>query len=322
MKEHLDAFFFKEDPLSNTYRYFYSNKGFYHSVDLEKEFSFNCFGNVDVFDVTQGGYEDLGRWAKLKMTNQGDNMLYDGELIKAQNHPGCYYPRMWRGSYFNLNADDLGGSRDVVSKSKLAVELLFERLLDVFKYVEPQKSNLDVFGFKIRELLLLSCMEVESSFKAILRAHSYSKEADRLSTKDYIKLLNPLKLDHYKIQLIHYPEIEVVSPFSLWDKKKESKSLPWYNAYNMTKHNREEHLCYAKLSFAIESVCAAVILLCAQFGPRVIPQEFHITMNSPNPDWFYIPLINANIKLNENGKPIGIDQDVVNIEWSKMKYEF
>lgn len=82
-------------------------------------------------------------------------------------------------------------------------------------------------------------------------------------------------------------------------KRKESKSIPWYNDYNMTKHNREEHLCFAKLSHAIESVCAAVILLCAQFGPRVIPQEFYLTMNLPNPDWFYIPLINTRMRLNE-----------------------
>tara|TARA_Y100001972_G_scaffold121316_1_gene165167 strand:- start:4390 stop:5385 length:996 start_codon:yes stop_codon:yes gene_type:complete len=321
-KEINDAFYFKGDPLISNYRYFYKHNGFYHAIDLDKEFSFNCYGNVDVFDIEQGGFESLEKWAKFKMTNAGDKKIFVGELIKSENLVGRYYPRMWRGSYFNLNADDLGVSRDVVSKSKLAVELLFERLIELFNYVEPQKSNLDVFGFKIRELILLSCMEVESSFKAILRAHSYLKEADRLSTKDYIKLLDPLKLDHYQVQLIHYPEIGIVNPFSSWDKKKESKSLPWYYAYNMTKHNREEHLRYAKLSHAIESVCAAVILLCSQFGPRVIPQEFYLTMNLPNPDWFYIPLIKTKKKLNERGNPIGIEQDVANIEWSQMMYKF
>jgi len=314
------AYYYRDSSIKELVRYFYEYKGFYHSIDIDKQYPF-LTGNHYVIKEGDVLYKSLKAWANFKMISLYNNESVNQELLESTNKVGIYYPRMWRGSYFNLNADKLGGSRSVVSKSKLAVELLFDKLLDLFEYVEPQKENLNVFGPKIRELLLLSCMEVESSLTAVLKANSYRNSTDKLTTNDYVLLLDPMRLGQYEVQLIHFPEIGIVKPFELWDKEKPTQSIKWYDAYNKTKHNREENLHFSKLKYAIEAVCASVVLICAQFGPRVVPREFYIEMREQTPDWFYIPKYKSSDNYNENGSINGINTDV-QIKWEKEYFPF
>src|SRR6185437_6864958 len=92
------------------------------------------------------------------------------------------------------------------------------------------------------ELLLLSSMEVEASWAAVLRANGYVSRTQRtrLNTEDYVLLLNAMRLDSYTLSLTSYPSFPAFTPFENWSSAAPTQTLDWYNAYNMTKHNRED----------------------------------------------------------------------------------
>ena len=114
---------------------------------------------------------------------------------------------------------------------------------DVFETVEPSQSNLTAYGHKIREILLLAAMEVEASWAAVLKVNNHP--GSRFSTNDYVKLLQPMLLDSFKLTLRSYPKFPAIIPFKGWNPQSPTKSLDWYDAYNQTKHDREAHLSTA-----------------------------------------------------------------------------
>src|SRR5215472_11174971 len=54
--------------------------------------------------------------------------------------------------------------------------LLQKDLEHLFEYIEPSDDNLACFSFRIHEVLLRACVEVEANCKAILRENGYSEE--------------------------------------------------------------------------------------------------------------------------------------------------
>lgn len=52
--------------------------------------------------------------------------------------------------------------------------LIQKDLINLFDYIEPSDQNLQTYSFRIHELLLRTCVEVEANFKAILRENGYS----------------------------------------------------------------------------------------------------------------------------------------------------
>jgi hypothetical protein len=151
-------------------------------------------------------------------------------------------------------------------KSLSSLAILSENLTSIFRIVEPELTNFDVFGHEIRNLLIVACTEVEAQCKAILDANNYATR--RLSTNDYVKLLTPLKLAEYEISFPLYPSIPALSPFNAWDVNIPTQSLDWYHAYNATKHDRENNFSQATLSHLVNAIAACAILLIAQFGKR------------------------------------------------------
>jgi len=153
------------------------------------------------------------------------------------------------------------------TQSFVALRLLLAKMAGIFENIEPAAGNLHVYGHKVRELLLLAAMEAEASWAAILKANGYPPK-DRLNTTDYVKLLHPMLLDSYTLALASYPEFPSFAPLKDWDAKRPTQSLVWYEAYNATKHNREERLNAATLERAIHAVGATVVMFYAQFGWR------------------------------------------------------
>jgi hypothetical protein len=185
----------------------------------------------------------------------------------------------------------------------VALRLLLLKMLDIFESVEPVPPNLDVYGHKIRKLLLLAAMEAEASWAAILKANSYPPPKGRLSTTDYVKLLKPMLLDGYSLELTSYPGFQGFAPFRDWDPSCPTQSLHWYDAYNATKHNREENLKEATLEKAIHAVGAAVVMFYVQFGASsfsgdeglsflgsIFKEEFD---EKRHPYCFYIPRVGS-----------------------------
>jgi hypothetical protein len=182
------------------------------------------------------------------------------------------------------------------------LRLLLEKLEALFETVQPGTANIQAYGHKIRETLLLACMEVESSWAAVLNANAYPK-GGRLNTNDYVKLKGPMLLDGYELSLQLYPSFPKILPFQGWDASNPTSSLIWYDAYNKTKHDREVNLACATLENVVRAVGAAVVLFHAQFGhlfdvevndPRVgiIRSIFNIEVPNPSayPREVYVPI--------------------------------
>lgn len=192
-------------------------------------------------------------------------MKSDGELTEIHQRPlsvNEYHPRIYRpGAQEAIYRYQPG---TVIEQSAVAIEVLLDRMQQLFRVVEPDATNLAVFGHEIRNLLLLACMEVEASWAAVLNANTYPHS--RMTTKDYVKLCGPLHLAEYGLMLTSYPMFPPMRPFFGWDQSNPTVSLPWYDAYNRTKHNREKHFSAATLENALNAVAGAVIMFFAQFG--------------------------------------------------------
>lgn len=217
--------------------------------------------------------------------------------------PGTISKRVWRPCKFQyVGESTISDISDELVRMDLAafnqsiisIGGIVRKLKEIFYTIEPSTSNNHVFGHELRHLLLLACMEVETAFAGILASNGYV--GNRWNSNDYIKLRDVFILGNWKANFAFYPEYGVVTPFSDWDSIAPTSSLPWYDAYNKTKHDRERAFAEATFENVLNSVCAAVILLHAQFGPRPeflrsdiadiqvsIPDEY-------SSEKFYIPL--------------------------------
>lgn len=164
---------------------------------------------------------------------------------------------------------------------------LYHRLSGLFESVEPHPRNRASYGHAIRHLLILAATEVEASWRAILEANSYRR--DRFTTNDYVKLNPVLRLSEWGVRLAAYPDWPVVTPFLGWTSAEPTRSLPWYDAYNAVKHNREGDLPRATLEHVIGAMASVAILGWAQFGEQLVGMEMvpHTALFLPQqrPQW-------------------------------------
>jgi hypothetical protein len=192
-------------------------------------------------------------------------------ITQGNIEAGTYYPRVWRGSaatevigQASPPADDLA-----VFASLEQLDVLTSELDALFRVCAPDVNTHHVYGTRIRQLLALACMEVEAQWSAILKANN-AVLPQRPSTNDYVKLLVPLRLRDFEIKLRKHPTYPAQRPFGNWNATSPTATLPWYDAYNKTKHDRESHFTSATLEHVIASVCAVAVMACAQFGPHAL----------------------------------------------------
>ena len=189
--------------------------------------------------------------------------------------PGEYYPRVWRprSGFF----DDLDDSVDARADASIAGRRLEALLSEIFTVLQPadQARNHGAYGHRTRELLLLACTEVENSWRAILTANHYVPPSPhgKLSTNDYVKLMGPLRLGEWSLRLADYPSTPALETFAPWTATNPTTSLPWYDAYNKTKHDRAGGFHRATLWTAVQAVAATWIMYGAQFGPQWLHEE-------------------------------------------------
>jgi len=230
--------------------------------------------------------------------NEKQNSSFRDKTLQTRNgiNPGEYHLRMWRPGV--TEARSIAPNLNVITQSIQGIRILVEEIEKIFLTINPCSKNFDVYGHNLRNILLIACMEVEAALTGILMANNYNK--DRLTTNDYVKLLIPMMLDAYEVKLLSYPDIPTIKPFLNWDSSNPTKSLPWYDAYNKTKHDRESNFTYATLEHAINSIAAAIIILYAQFGlpeTTAYPLDLNFLKSFKVsktkyflPDDFYIPL--------------------------------
>jgi hypothetical protein len=210
---------------------------------------------------------------------------------------------VWRlGLYFQSETlQALEGSETDVRSAEQALRMLVERLDELLLYVEPSANGLASYSHKTRELLILACTEAENQMKRYLTLANYHREGD-LNTRDYVRLAPKLYLSEYVIALKPYQDVESLKPFRGWEAARPTQSLPWYDAYNKTKHDRTSHFSEATLANCLAAVAANVVLFCTRWSPfflidgsgplsSLVNQLFKIELRDPDVTSFYVPKV-------------------------------
>jgi hypothetical protein len=157
--------------------------------------------------------------------------------------------------------------------------LIQKDLQEVFHYVEPADENEECYSYRIHELLMRSCVEVEANCKAILSengyirpgdadtrdANGYSQPGKKWNRNDYEKLNATHRLSSFQVKFpVWHGNHAVRTPFASWGPS--GRMLTWYDAYNATKHDRHKQFKEANFGNLLDAVAGLVALLSSQFG--------------------------------------------------------
>ena len=251
------------------------------------------------------------------------NLDYKYNIIerKSNHNIGEYYKNIYRPviSYklqnlhqliddrpLSICDDDIsiwGEYKNEYSSHIRQLELILDELKSVFKVVEPTQENLQTYGNTIRNIIILACTEIDSMMKKILKNNGIILDDKEYTTKQYFKLKEALRLGEYELQFKEFEHLGIFSPFSKWESERPTQSLPWYDAYNKIKHDREANFQYANVKNALNSIVAYAILLIAQYGHNNPIWEEHMRKFFSihhTPRWnledFYVPHSTLNFK--------------------------
>jgi len=286
-------------------------------IEQERGYAYESNGRFfHVYGLTQGfwglstgltasepaGDQSLKSW--IDSVFGADNIepmqLEPGEVIKGVWRPGLYFKNQ---RYQALSIND-----HIQRTAEQALRNLIEKLDEILLYIEPSSTGLQSYGHKSRELLILACTEVENIWAQYMRLANVLPTGSGFNTNDYVKLLAPLHLSEFKISCKLISNSYSIEPFSQWSTRRPSQSLPWYNAYNKTKHDRENYFSEATLSNCMQAIAAVVALFCVRHSPfplvqgnsslaGIFSQHFDISLTNPDYKSFYVPEFNVSTKL-------------------------
>jgi hypothetical protein len=146
-------------------------------------------------------------------------------------------------------------------------------LEQLFEYVEPGKEGIKTYSYRIHQLLMRTCIEVEANFKAILNENIFTPAVDRfgnpiLNMTIYKKVDVTHHLSSYAVILpIWNGPDRIIKPFRSW-RTKAGGSPEWYKAYNASKHDRHESFKKANLQNLLDAVAGLLVLISSQFGTQ------------------------------------------------------
>jgi hypothetical protein len=149
--------------------------------------------------------------------------------------------------------------------------LIQNDLVRLFEFIEPADQNLSTYSYRTHELLLRSCIEAEANFKAILKENRYNpvdKNGVTIPEKRWnihnYQLVN--KTHHLSSYRVHVPiwagAQSMFAPFAEWNTGQE---LTWYQAYNKSKHDRQDQFKLANLESLLNAITGLLVLLSSQF---------------------------------------------------------
>lgn len=156
-----------------------------------------------------------------------------------------------------------------------AFKIIQTDLIKCFEYIEPADVNKDSFSFRTHELLMRACIEVEANFKAILKENTFTptfksgakkgkpRSEEYWNILDYKKVNVTHHLSAYKVYIpIWSGKLGVFTPFKQWG---SVNHLDWYQAYNKSKHDRQNAFQYASFINMLNAVAGLLVLLSSQF---------------------------------------------------------
>jgi hypothetical protein len=158
--------------------------------------------------------------------------------------------------------------------------ILLTDVQELFEYIEPADKNLACYSYRIHGLLLRACVEVEANCKAILKENSYSRSGD-WNMGDYKKIEGSHLLSAYRVKVPNWSGGGAIrAPFAAWS---AGGALPWYDAYNVTKHDRHTAFENATFEHLIDACCGVLVVLSAQFGNNDFsPGDTLLSVGGPN----------------------------------------
>ena len=158
--------------------------------------------------------------------------------------------------------------------------LLLKDLQELFDYIEPADGNLPCYSYRIHALLLRACVEVEANCKAILKENGYTKAGD-MNMGDYKKINITHRLSSYQMKVPYWSGTrDTRSPFLAWA---TGGPLPWYEAYNTTKHDRHVEFEEATFEHLLDACCGVLVILSAQFETNDFsPGNTILALEGPN----------------------------------------
>lgn len=268
-------------------------------------------GGGHVFLLEQGKAREIGSHNVLE---RSDGALLNGAIetralpfeFEAPNgrryavaapkvQRGHCHPRIWRPPITGSRGRPPPSNAYVLGSAAAQYHHLCQSLVSIFGTISPEEPNMSAFGNALRNVILLACTEFEAQCRGVLAANGYVL-SDRSGTADYVKLSELLFLPAYALSLPAAPWLPDRRPFEGWDSTRPTQSLPWYDAYNSIKHDRERNFAKASLQHAIDSVAACAVMLHAQFGflmdtPKPPADLFALVMPNhvfPFPEGHYV----------------------------------
>jgi hypothetical protein len=169
--------------------------------------------------------------------------------------------------------------------------LIQNDLQRLFEFIEPSDCNLNTYSFRIHDLFMRVCIEIEANFKAILKENIYNptdRKGNLIPEKIWnisnYRIVN--KTHHLSSYKVHVPIWEgtqsVFEPFAQWATKPD---LSWYQAYNRSKHDRKIAFKEANFGNLVNAITGLLVVLSSQFGREDFAPGS--TMLSINTDSYY-----------------------------------
>lgn len=155
-----------------------------------------------------------------------------------------------------------------------ALLLIQNDLQEIFEYVEPSDECRAAYSYRIHALLMRTCIEVEANFRAILEENLFTHPKRPLNMSDYRRVDVTHHLSSYEVILpIWNGTPPILRPFDPWrlargSAKLPGVGLPWYQAYNASKHDRQEAFKQGNLETLVMAVAGLLVLISSQFLDR------------------------------------------------------
>jgi len=161
-----------------------------------------------------------------------------------------------------------------------AFMLLQKDILELFDYVEPSDINLPCYSYRIHELHMRACIEIEANCKAILSENNYVKAGD-LDMRDYRKLNTTHHLSSYEVRMpLWHGNQHTRTPFAAW--AGGGRLLDWYQAYNAAKHDRHNEFSRANFANLLQAISGLIAVVSAQFHTHdFLPAVFGTEYGGP-----------------------------------------
>jgi hypothetical protein len=122
-----------------------------------------------------------------------------------------------------------------------------------------------------------TCIKVEANFKAILEENTFTPPPKRsLNITDYRRVDVTHHLSSYEVILPIWngtsPTFKPFEPWRAWRGLPKANgidlSLPWYQAYNASKHDRQDEFKRANFENLVMGVAGLLVVISSQFRDR------------------------------------------------------